>query len=480
MLPRKFCTISITAVVFLCLLWSFGFVIASTNVQSGVWKGIPVEFRKGEALLVTEDEEIWTDLTTLRTTLSVTTPDSTTGGGYFMIQFPETSNVLNICTQFESANGVIACIPSLRMRKASNDAHFEYQWNMYNDGSLYAETEGHDIMLDEAHAISRGNSDVKLVIIDSGVPWDFDLDQPTHLDLNNDNFPEHITRATEFPEGFINPSDVEGHGTQVAGIALGEADNNYGIAGVCPECNGVVYKVWNSDESDNFLAPTMMGMWRAANLEGEGDDYDDPTVILVPSTLFTQGIEGDLDALRALENLLKDLVYRNHNNQWPDYSTRNLFIFPTGNENLHYVPYPARFASYDRIESGVISVGATNIFDNRWWVNDGIGSNYWGSNVTLSAPGGGATEPGCEPGILSSDIVSSRQHSCYWGLLQGPHSDFLSNKGTSIAAAHVAGLAGLVWSLSPNLTNWQVKNYMVAGVDAIADEMGEGREVGAG
>jgi subtilisin family serine protease len=94
-----------------------------------------------------------------------------------------------------------------------------------------------------------------------------------------------------------------------------------------------------------------------------------------------------------------------------------LLAAAAGNDN-GAVLYPAA-------NDGVLAVVATTRWDKRWY-----GSNY-GPEVDVAAPG--------------ADIYSTTLHDAY-----------SSASGTSTATPHVSGLAALIWSVQPDLTNDEV------------------------
>jgi hypothetical protein len=93
--------------------------------------------------------------------------------------------------------------------------------------------------------------------------------------------------------------------------------------------------------------------------------------------------------------------------------------------------------------NGVITVGATDQNDNR-----ASFSNY-GSVVTLSAPG--------------VDIISTYS--------QGGQAVYANENGTSMAAPHVAGAAGLLLSIKPNLSPDEIKNILVSNADTVSTDL---------
>ncbi len=101
-----------------------------------------------------------------------------------------------------------------------------------------------------------------------------------------------------------------------------------------------------------------------------------------------------------------------------------------GNDNQYGICYPAKFDT-------VICVGAINDSNSR------VSFSNWGPEMELVAPG---------------LIIKSTCRG----------DDYCNMSGTSMATPHVAGVAALVWSNCPELTNQQVRDRM----NDTADDLG--------
>jgi len=104
---------------------------------------------------------------------------------------------------------------------ASNDQYFSQQWGLQKIGA------------ESAWTVARG-AGVLIGVIDSGV-------QLNHPDLINKLVP-----GKDFIDGDNDPSDGEGHGTLVAGIAAAETGNGVGVAGTAPDAKILPVRAFDS------------------------------------------------------------------------------------------------------------------------------------------------------------------------------------------------------------------------------------------
>ncbi len=218
----------------------------------------------------------------------------------------------------------------------------------------------------------------------------------THPDLSS----SRLYLGYDFVKKDTDPMDDHGHGTHVAGIAGANTNNSEGVAGVCWGCDLLAVKVLD-DHGMGYDSWVADGIRYAADW---GVQFGKRTVINL-------SLGGYGDSL-----VLADAVA---------YAQRQgaLIVAAAGNDNTNWLFYPAAYP-------GVIGVSATDANDQR-----ASFSNY-GSYVDIAAPG---------VSILSTFPV-----------FLDPLDPYERLSGTSMAAPHVAGVAGLVWSLRPDFRAAQV------------------------
>ncbi|WP_376791875.1 S8 family peptidase [Thermoflexus sp.] len=191
---------------------------------------------------------------------------------------------------------------------------------------------------------------------------------------------------------FVNqdsdPMDDHGHGTHVAGIAGANTNNGRGVAGVCWGCDLLAVKVLDAD-GNGWDSEVAGGIRYAA----------DWGVIYGKRTIINLSLGGPDDS-----PIIWDAVSYAQ-------SQGALIMAAAGNANTSASFYPAAYP-------GVIGVSATDQNDQQ-----ASFSNY-GPYVDIAAPG---------VNILSTYLA--------------PY--YADASGTSMAAPHVAGVAGLVWSSQP-------------------------------
>jgi type VII secretion-associated serine protease mycosin len=251
-----------------------------------------------------------------------------------------------------------------------------------------------------AWAVSTGSSDVIVAVLDSGV----DL---THPDLEG-----QLVAGYDFVNTDTNPSDDRGHGTHVAGIVAAHTNNNQGMASVA----------WGSK-----IMPVKVLDSRGRGTHSQGADG-----IIWATGQGARIINLSLGGESSSATLQNAVNYA--------YDRGVLVVAAAGNkyEQGNPVMYPAAYPH-------VLAVAATGDQDEH------ADYSETGAYVDVAAPGGNP----------SSSWDSNPDHwilSTYWrGAGRG---EYLQVSGTSQAAPHVAGLAALVWSVNPSMSNDQVEQVI--------------------
>ena len=238
----------------------------------------------------------------------------------------------------------------------------------------------------------------------------------TGVDLDHPDLIDNIVPGYNFIDESLPPDDVYDHGTPCAGIAAATMNNEIGIAGICAECSIMSVKV---------LDDQGYGQWD----------------VIADGIVWSSDNGADVISLSLgggqYQEYLEDAV---------NYTVANgsVTIAASGNINSEMDFYPA---SYEQC----IAVGAMSpCCERKQGVNScdaepGWGSTY-GDQIDFMAPG--------------VRIFSTAKRGGYW-------TEF---NGTSSACPHVAGIAGLMLSLNPNLTPGTIRNIIRESADDIFEE----------
>ncbi len=297
-----------------------------------------------------------------------------------------------------------------------NDPLFPQQWSLSNSGQTGG-TPGADVAAVPAWDVTTGSPDVVIAIIDTGV-------DTTHPDLAGNIWtnPGEIPGNGVDDDGnglvddvhgydFLNldadPTDDNGHGTHVAGIAAARGNDGAGIAGVTWRATILPLK---------FLGPDGTGPISAA--------IDCIEYAVSKGARILNNSWGGYDFSAALELAIQ------HAND-----AGALFVAAAGNdaESLDsFAHYPASFR-----EPNVIAVAATDERDQL-----AAFSNYGLTTVSIAAPG--------------TNILSSFAGGGYQVL-----------SGTSMSTPLVSGALALLESEFPALTAEQAKSILVHSADPV-------------
>jgi subtilisin family serine protease len=305
---------------------------------------------------------------------------------------------------------VAAVIPNI-----PNDTFFRNQWALHNTGTYASGTPGADIDAPEAWTITTGSSNIIIAVLDTGIDYN-------HNDLagniwtnpgetsctdgtdNDGNGYVDDCIGWNFANNNKDPMDDNGHGTHAAGIIGAVGNNGNGIAGV----------MWNVR-----LMPV-----KVLDANGAGTDAEITAGIQYAVANGAKIINASLGGTAFSYSVYVAIATAN--------AQRVLFVAAAGNNGNNNDLTPFYPASYDL--PNIVSVAATDQDDRRVPF-----SNYGEVSVDVAAPG---------VYVLST-------------IPQGLYMDKDFNMGTSMAAPHVAGLAGLLFSYYDGYHNTLFDYYQI-------------------
>lgn len=322
----------------------------------------------------------------------------------------------------------------LHIARTPNDPDFDKLWGLRNVGQTGG-SNGADVSAMAAWDIATGSDDLIVAVIDTGVDFNHP-DLADNMWVNKKECPQGYGKCIadgkdDDNNGYVddfygantisNNGDVMddfGHGTHVAGTIGGVGNNGVGVVGVNWDVQILGCKFLSASGSGSTANAIKCFNYITELKEKQG--YN----ILVTNNSWGGGLASD--ALR--DSMSGD--------------DAPLHICAAGNANSSRISYPA---GYDL--DNIISVAATDHEDLY------ASFSNWGTDwVDLAAPG--------------VDIYSTvPSGSC----VMCDSSGYRGASGTSMATPHVAGAAALVLSKHTELTNEQVKNRFLSGVDALTD-----------
>ncbi len=341
-----------------------------------------------------------------------------------------------VLRDLKNTPGVLYAEPDypVQVLAAPGDEHFApEQWSLNNTGQLYTTSSGAqqsgspDADIDWLEAWESGalpTNEILIAVIDTGVDYH-------HGDISNRmwvNEGEAGALATngvdDDANGYIDdwrgidlvntdsdPMDDHLHGTHVAGTIAAEADNGYGIAGVCPAARIMAIKIFDN--------------------QGRGTTSDGIPAIRYAVDHGAKVINNSWGGGGYSQALQDAITYANEQGA--------SVLCASGNNGSYLAMYPASYR-------GAVSVGATDAQDGR-----APFSNY-GPWVDVMAPG---------HHILS--LLSEDAPPPPYGAFE---DDSLIISGTSMATPTAAGAMGLLMSAHPGYDPWVYEQVLEDTCDA--------------
>ena len=303
-----------------------------------------------------------------------------------------------------------------------NDLRFSELWGLFNTGQTGG-APGADIDAPNAWSIITGSGNIVVAVIDSGVDYGHN-DLAANMWINEAEF-NGVAGVDDDANGYVddlyginvlnhtsNPMDDNGHGTHVAGIIGAIGDNNIGVVGVNWGVKMLACKFLNAN-GEGFVDGAIECLQYVRKLKDKG--------VNIIATNNSWGSDGYSQALYDAINAQKEI----------------LFFASAGNKQIDLTGplshYPAKYYL-----PNIVAAMATDKNDGKAWF-----SNFGRRTVHVGAPG--------------DYILSTLPNNNY---------DYMS--GTSMATAHVTGLAALIKSQNANRDWIAVKNLILSGGDAIA------------
>lgn len=337
----------------------------------------------------------------------------------FTLKVKDIIHLLSVANRIYESGLVEWCHPDFiaEIVKHQTDPLYPDQYYLNNTGQLGG-TANIDINAPEAWNISRGVNNVRVAVIDDGVE--------NHEDFNGRVLPGFTPRN---PNGFGAPENYpgHGHGQACAGI-IAATHNTLGIAGVAP-CTQIVpvniFSDWFIGNNGNVqfretaenLAAAINWAWN----EGQAD-------VLSNSWSYGTTNGNDIPNFDAIVQAINNARTQGRGGRG------SLVVFASGNaaQQFQGVTFPANV-------DGVITVGAINNQGNLW--------NYSsrGAQMDLVAPSGDVNLNG---NVRTTDRMNAN------GYEAGNYTPRFG--GTSAACPQVAGVAALMLSVNPNLTEVNV------------------------
>lgn len=311
-------------------------------------------------------------------------------------------------------------------RPATSRAIAKKQWALENPGQ--PGLIGADVHARAAWTITKGDPEIRVAVLDEGV-------DTAHYHLRN-----AVVEEKDFVDKNSNarPDGNDAHGTACAGIIFSQHPK---IRGLAPDSRLVAVRIAKSDNLgywifDDFdTADAIDWSWDQAKADVLSNSWGGGPPVDIITRAFerarTQGRKGK----------------------------GSVIVIAAGNDEGP-IGYPANLP-------GVLTVGASNQWDERKTKKSQDKEDWWGScygdSLDLLSPG---------VLILTTDIRGKRGYS---------KAQFMNNfNGTSAATPFVAATAALILSIKPDLTEISVRKLIRSTADCLSSTRGWTQALGNG
>jgi len=274
--------------------------------------------------------------------------------------------------------------------------------------------------------ITTGNPNMKVGIVENGCKVD-------HQDIQLDS--NHVLGSDK---------NCYAHGTRVAGIIGAKSNNGVGITGIMWEKDLYVYRILTSYYCGLFSATSDVHAG-VASLLSQG-------VKLINVSLGTEYVGNETAKLEEEKKLMTQVM-----TSWMKpyrYGDSFLIIQAAGNKELES-KWGGKFNTIDDPEIRKQIMVVTSINPPTGCPSNCVYTPYTGAEGANFGPLVDIAAPGVN--IWTTTAFTIPPSPCNTFCFDS--YDYAT--GTSVAAPHVTGVAGLVWSVNGNLTGPQVKEILV-------------------
>jgi subtilisin family serine protease len=445
-----------------------------TGLEMGVTDEFLVKFNEDVSIIEIEDLNKRFGIEIIKTT-----------DIYQLLKVPAGSDALEIANLYQESGLTRFSYPNficeIKLHQViPNDSYFVNQFSLHNTGQVF--TDGHsgtvdaDIDAPEAWSITKGNNNIIIAVLDAGVTSDHpDLPNTRQVRLNGSNFADGNANNP-------SPTGNNNHGNACAGIVGATQNNNQGISGIAPNCRIMPIRMVGVGVTHQDVADAIkFAMDNGAHIISNSWGYE------TTNPNYSPAIRDEIIAATTQgRNELGCIV-----------------IFSSGNSADHvdgdngYIVFPANVNV-----AGVLTIGASDRYDLQ--ANYSPTSNPGSPNnqiIDMVAPSHRAFSyqiPTETKEIWTIDIPGDNGYNpvhvtdggalpVIGSILPNSGVNYLYYTGrfgaTSYACPEVAGVAALLLSINPSLTQLQVFDILTSTADRVGGYVytnGRSNELGFG